>query len=122
MKLGVLFVCLIGSVGVADAGQGGRTRTATPPQASSSSNIGDAYNQYLSARRLERDDDVDGAIAAYKRAIALDPKSADVPAELAGLFLRQNRVTDAISSAEAALRVDEANAEAHRVLGTIYAA
>ena len=34
-----------------------------------------------------------GAIAAYKKAIELDPLAADMPAELAALYLRQNRPT-----------------------------
>ena len=119
MKLAAFVVCVVGSVGVAAAGQSGRNRTT---ETSVSSSTADAYNQYMIARRLERDDDVDGAIAAYKRAIALDPKAGELPAELAALYLRQNRVADALTSAEAALVVQPANTEAHRVLGTIYAA
>jgi len=83
MKLAVLLVCVAGVVTGAEAGQSGRqARSAATPSASAPGYVGDAYNQYLIGRRLERDDDVDGAIAAYKRAIALDPKAADVYAEL----------------------------------------
>ena len=89
---------------------------------SASTDVADAYDQYLLGRRLERRRDVDGAIAAYKRAIALDPAAADMSAELAGLYLRQNRVGEAITAAEQALKIAPANCEAHRVLGTIYAA
>jgi len=123
MKLAVLLVCVAGAVTAAEAGQGGRqSRGAGTPPPSVSTAVGDAYNQYLLGRRLERDDDIDGAITAYKRAIALDPTAADVQAELAGVYLRQNRVGDSITAAEQALKIAPANPEAHRVLGTLYAA
>ena len=123
MKLAVLLVCVAGAVAAAEAGQGNRQpRNAAAPPAAASTYVGDAYNQYLLARRLERDDDIDGAVAAYKRAIALDPMAADVQAELAGLYLRQNRVGESITAAEQALKIAPANVEAHRVLGTLYAA
>jgi tetratricopeptide (TPR) repeat protein len=123
MKLVVLFVCVAGSVTAAAAGQGGRQqRGAVTPPASVSTYVGDAYDQYLLGRRLERDDEVDGAIAAYKRAIALDPMAADVLADLAGLYLRQNRVGESITAGEQALKIAPGNVEAHRVLGMLYAA
>jgi tetratricopeptide (TPR) repeat protein len=123
MKLVAVLVCLAGTVGVVEAGQSNRpSRGAAPSAAAISSYKADAYNQYLLGRRLERDDDVDGAIAAYKRAFALDPAAADVEAELAGLYLRQNRVADSVAAAEQALKIDPASVEAHRVLGMLYAA
>jgi tetratricopeptide (TPR) repeat protein len=54
--------------------------------------------------------------------MALDPSAAEVPAELAGLYMRQNRITEAMATAEQSLKIAPHNAEAHRVLGTIYAA
>jgi tetratricopeptide (TPR) repeat protein len=122
MKLVALLVALAGSVVVIEAAQNGRpARGAASPQAAASPNVAEAYNQYLMARRLERADDVDGAVAAFKRAIALDPKSGELAAELAALYLRQNRIADAMTAAEGALKIEE-SAEAHRILGTIYAA
>src|SRR5581483_6939948 len=128
MKLAALILCLAGSVGVAGAAertsareaQAGRRSGAAPPAAFAPA--ADAYNQYLLARRLESDDDVDGAIAAYKRAAALDPEAAEPQADLAALYLRQNRVAEAMSAAEAALKISPSNPDAHRVLGPIYAA
>ena len=60
----------------------------------------EAYEQFLLGHRLEENDDDAGAIAAYKRAMELDPQAADIPAELAALYLRQNKVQDAMSTAE----------------------
>jgi tetratricopeptide (TPR) repeat protein len=83
---------------------------------------GDAYFEFLRGRHLEGEGEVEGAIAAYRRAVELDPASAEIQAELAALYARQNRADEAIAAAEAALRADPANVEAHWVLGTVYAA
>jgi tetratricopeptide (TPR) repeat protein len=96
-------------------------RTPVPAAADANDRIAEAYDQFLLAQRAEDDDDADAAIAAYRRAISLDPQAADVVAALANLYMRQNRSSDAIATAENALKIDEANPEAHRVLGTIYA-
>jgi tetratricopeptide (TPR) repeat protein len=81
----------------------------------------EAYSQFLLGRHLETSDDIDGAIGAFRRAAQLDPQASDVTAELAGLFMRQSRLDEAIAAAEQSLKVDPANREAHRVLGIVYA-
>jgi tetratricopeptide (TPR) repeat protein len=81
----------------------------------------EAYWQYLLGRHLETADDIDGAITAFKRAAQLDPAASDVTAELSGLFMRQNRLEEAIAAADQALKIQPANREAHRVLGIVYA-
>ena len=85
-------------------------------------NRAQAYEQYLLAQRLEGARDRDGAVAALKRAIALDPKSAELPAALADLYLDLDRSDEAIATAEQALKIEADNRDAHRVLGTLYAA
>jgi tetratricopeptide (TPR) repeat protein len=82
----------------------------------------EAYYEFLLGRHLENTGQVDEAVAAFRRAAAIDPASADIPAELAGLFARQGRFDDARQSAEHALTLDPANVDAHRVLGSIFAA
>ena len=82
---------------------------------------GDAYAQFMLGRHLETADDIPGAIAAFKRAAQLDPKSSDVVAELAGLYMRQSRLDEAIAAGDEALKIDPDNREAHRVLGIVYA-
>jgi tetratricopeptide (TPR) repeat protein len=82
---------------------------------------GEAYAEFLVGRHLETTDNIDGAIAAFKRAAQLDPRAADIVAELAGLYMRQSRLDDAIAAGEQALKVAPANREAHRVLGIVYA-
>jgi tetratricopeptide (TPR) repeat protein len=77
---------------------------------------------FLLGRRLEGQGKIDEAIASHKRAIALEPESAELRAELAGLYARQDRAQDALEAAEAALQKDPDNQEANRVLGSVYAA
>ena len=83
---------------------------------------GNAYFEFLMARRLEGLGDNDGALAALERAAVADPSSAEVRAEIASFHLRRNRREDAEAAALAALKLDEANLEAHHVLGLVYAA
>jgi tetratricopeptide (TPR) repeat protein len=97
-------------------------QAAQRPPAAPADQLAGAYEQFLLAHRLEQQNDIEGAIGAYKRAINLDPASADVPAELASLLLRQSRSQEAKAAAEQSLAIDPRNSEANRVLGTIYAA
>ncbi|OLD16298.1 MAG: hypothetical protein AUJ01_10735 [Acidobacteria bacterium 13_1_40CM_3_65_5] len=113
MKIVVLAAALSVSIPCAAAAQ------AAPAQSSS---VAEAYAQFLLGHHLEEDDNVDGAITAYKRAMALDPAAADITAQLAGLYLRQNKIQDAMATAEQALKIAPANSEANRVLGIVYAA
>lgn len=81
-----------------------------------------AMYEFLLARRADSADDSKGAQAALERAVALDPQSAELRAELAGFFARQNRAADAVAAAEKALTLDPASEEAHRILGLVNAA
>lgn len=77
---------------------------------------------FLVARHLEDEGKTEDAIAALKQALALEPESAEIRAELAGLYARQNRAVEALTTAEEALKFDPANREANRLLGSIYTA
>ncbi|MDE3154852.1 MAG: tetratricopeptide repeat protein [Acidobacteriota bacterium] len=115
-----LVILSLSGAGTAAAAQA--TGVVPPPPASPEQRQADAYYQFIIAQQLESSGDVDGAIAAYKRARELDPKSAEVPAQLAALYMRQSRLSDAIATAEEALKLDADNRDAHRVLGLVYAA
>jgi tetratricopeptide (TPR) repeat protein len=82
---------------------------------------GGAYFYFVSGRHLESAGDVEGAVKAYRQAAALDPRSAEIRAELAALYARQDRAREAIEWAETALKLDAENAEANRVLGIVFA-
>jgi tetratricopeptide (TPR) repeat protein len=77
---------------------------------------------YLIGRRLDEEGKTEEAIAALKKAIELAPESAEVRAELAGVYARHERTREALDTAEASLQRDPANREANRVLGSVYAA
>ena len=81
-----------------------------------------AYYEFLLARRLEGEGDGDRALAALQRAAAADPTSAEIKAEIAGLYLRRDPRprADVEKAANEALALDPANVEAHRTLGTLY--
>ena len=92
-------------------------QTTVPP-----SDPGQAYFEFLIARRLEGQNDAAGALQALKRALALDPTSAELHAELAGFHARQNQGPEAVAAAEQALKLNPNNIEAHRILGLVFAA
>ena len=127
MRLAVL-VAILGAL--APSSEAGQVRQAPPPQAAATEpqtslaqaaeRTAQAYDQFLQAHLLQ-DEDADAAIAAYKRAIALDPTAAVIVADLADLYMRQSRPADAVLAAEQALKIAPANKDAHRVLGTAYA-
>jgi tetratricopeptide (TPR) repeat protein len=95
-----------------------QTVTAQPATPSKA----EAYYEFMMARRLESQEDFSGALAALKRALALDPSSAELQSELAGYYARRNDGEAAVRAAQAALEIDPANIEAHRVLGLVYSA
>jgi len=97
-------------------------QSAPPAAPLTTENLGQAYYFFLQGRLLEGRDDLPGAIAAYKQALTLAPKSADLHAELAGLYAQQGQIPQAISEAQAALGLEEDHREAHRILGLIQGA
>ena len=81
-----------------------------------------SYFEFLMARRLEAQGEEDGALEALERAVAADPASAEIRAEVASFQFRRSRNTEAETAALRALELDDQNQEAHRVLGLIQAA
>jgi tetratricopeptide (TPR) repeat protein len=81
-----------------------------------------AYYEFLLGRHLEGQGDEAAALEAFKRAMAADPKSAEIRAEIAGFYARQNKADEAIEHAEQALKIDPSSTEAHRILGLVFAA
>ncbi|MGE0040121.1 MAG: tetratricopeptide repeat protein [Vicinamibacterales bacterium] len=83
---------------------------------------GQAYFEFMEARRLEAQGDLAGSRAALDRAIALDPDAAELYAELAGFHARQNEPVEAAAAAAKAVALDPDNIEGHRILGLVYSA
>jgi predicted Zn-dependent protease len=121
MKIAAIFLLASISVGVSAVHAGQNAQASRPTVAPPADPIAEAYAQFLMAHRFEDDENADAAIAAYRRAMTLDPGAASIVADLASLYMRLNRAADAIDAGERALEIDPANREAHRVLGTVYA-
>lgn len=99
---------------------------AAPPVTAQTTSAGEppapAGFYFLLGRQLEMEGKIDEAIAAHKRAIGMEPASAELKAELAALYARQERARDAVEMAQNALAQDPKNVEANRILGSVYAA
>ena len=122
MKIAVLAALFSMPLPLVAAPDQSRAQQPQPAPNAPADRVGEAYLHFMLGHRLEEADDTNGAIAEYKRAIELDPTAADIPGELAGLYLRQNKIQEAMATAEQALKIAPSNREANRVLGTIYAA
>jgi tetratricopeptide (TPR) repeat protein len=96
-------------------------KAAAPGQAKTPDTMADAYFQFITGRRLAADGENDAALKALKRASELDPGSSQVLSELAELYARQGELAKATDTADAALKIDANNFDAHRLLGMIYA-
>lgn len=81
----------------------------------------DSYFEFLMARRLEGAGDFAGAQAALDRAVQATPKSAELRGQVASYYLRRSQPDEAEKAAKAALDIDDANTEAHRALGLVFA-
>jgi tetratricopeptide (TPR) repeat protein len=82
----------------------------------------EAYYEFLMGHRLDNAGDASGALAALERARKADPNSAEILAEVAGFYAKQNRAEDAVAAANQALKIDANNVEAHHMLALVYSA
>ena len=96
--------------------------SAQPPSAlrESQARPGAAY-YFLLGRHLEDQGRIDAALDAFKQAIAAQPESAELRAELAAFYARQDRASDAVDAAREALERDPGNREGNRIMGSVYA-
>ena len=69
---------------------------------------------------LKRGGDVDGAIAEYRRALALDPDQIDYLANLGAALMIRNDLPGALEVLERARRKDPANADVWLNLGSVH--
>ncbi len=82
----------------------------------------EAYYEFLMGHRLDTAGDAAGALAALERARKADPNSAEILAELAGFYAKQNKAEEAVATAHQALKIDPNNVEAHHMLALVYTA
>jgi len=124
--VGVILVgatTLFAAQDAAPAGAGKTTGEAAAPVADHAA----AYYHFMLARRYKelagvynRGDYIDRAISEYKLAIDADPDSLFLRIELAELYWRMARVSEALHEAEDVLKSDPNYPDAHRLLARIY--
>jgi tetratricopeptide (TPR) repeat protein len=94
---------------------------AAEPPAAPPDTTAEAYYHFLLGRHHEAEGDAEAAMAAHEEAARLDPGSAEIRAEMAGLAVRQGRAADALRLAREAVALDQDNREANRLLGQLLA-
>jgi len=101
--------------------------TPAPATPTSGPDHTSAYYHFMLARRyqelagvFDRSDFVDRAISEYKLAMEADPDSLFLRVNLAELYWRVSRVGDAVREAEAVLKINPDQEDAHRLLANLY--
>jgi len=81
---------------------------------------GDAYYHFSKGRLLDDQGHASQAIDEYRKALELDPNNSLIYSEMAESYLKNNRVREAVETANQAIKTDPNNIEAHRLLSGIY--
>jgi len=82
--------------------------------------VSHAESAFETGERLAQSGDLDGALAAYQRAVATDPGSAVAQTRLGGMLLLKQQYGDAIRTFKVAIGLDGGNADAFVGLGMGY--
>src|SRR5437016_264520 len=80
----------------------------------------EAYYHFSKARLLDDQGQPSQAIDEYKKALELDPNNSEILSEMAESYLRNNRLREAVDTAQKAIQADRDNVEAHKLLTTVY--
>ncbi len=104
----------------------GQTPATQKPGADATA-AGDVYYYFTLGHLQEQEFETNGnsevaaqSIASYQKALQLDPNSAVIMARLAEIYAESQRIRDAVLEAQAALKADPDNVDAHRLLARIY--
>src|SRR5438067_12582590 len=80
----------------------------------------DSYYHFSKARLLDDQGQASQAIDEYKKALELDPNNSLIYSEMAESYLKNNRVREAVDTANQAIKTNPDNIEANRLLSGIY--
>ncbi|MBZ5693872.1 MAG: tetratricopeptide repeat protein [Acidobacteriia bacterium] len=126
----ILFVVAIATTGAADHPQPAAQAQAQPSGTAKATNqapSADAYYYFtlghLQELQFEITSSADAAtesIESYKKALELEPGSAVILERLAEIYAKSQHIRDAVIQAQAALKIDPDNVDAHRLLARIY--
>ncbi|MGA7624000.1 MAG: tetratricopeptide repeat protein [Candidatus Acidiferrales bacterium] len=101
--------------------------TSSQALAATNTTSGDVYYYFTMGHVDEMQFEMTGqselatqAIESYKKALELAPDSSVIMERLAEIYAKSQRIRDAVVQAEAALKADPTNVEAHRLLARIY--
>jgi tetratricopeptide (TPR) repeat protein len=118
----ILFaMTLLAATGQLPSTGAGQTPSTSAGPGKAQAEEGDAAYYFLLGRHLEDQGRLDAALTALKRAITLQPESAELRAELAAFYARQDRAVEAVDAAREAVQRDPDNREGNRILGSVYA-
>jgi tetratricopeptide (TPR) repeat protein len=101
--------------------------SAKPSVPSSDASRGDVYYYFTMGHVEEMQFELTGqsdlatqSIDSYKKALELAPGSSVIMERLAEVYAKSQHIRDAVEQAQAALKVDPNNVDAHRLLARIY--
>jgi tetratricopeptide (TPR) repeat protein len=94
---------------------------AEAPKEEGLSGKGEAYYRFLKFSYLLDHDQEQEALAELERAIAADPGSPELLADLSAFQLRQGNQEAAIAALQKAVELDPTSAENHMLLAALYA-
>lgn len=80
----------------------------------------ESYYHFAKAQLLDDQGHTSQAIDEYKKALELDPNNSMIYSEMAETYLKNNRIRDAVETAQKAVKADPDNVEPHKILSNIY--
>ncbi len=95
-------------------------QAALPDRAAAYYHAALAHSYEDMATNYGRQDYATRAEEEFKLALNADPQSPELAAQLAELYFRTGRIREAVETAQAIVKKDPDNLDAHKVLGSIY--
>jgi tetratricopeptide (TPR) repeat protein len=80
----------------------------------------EAYYHFSKGRLLDDQGQPAQAVEEYQKALEQDPNNSLIYSEMAASYLRNNRLREAVETAQKAIQIDHDNIEGHKLLTTIY--
>jgi Tfp pilus assembly protein PilF len=80
----------------------------------------EAYYHFSKGRLLDDQGQPAQAVEEYQKALEQDPNNSLIYSEMAASYLRNNRLREAVETAQKAIQADNDNVEAHKLLTTVF--
>jgi tetratricopeptide (TPR) repeat protein len=115
-----LLILLAASLGCATVSRGPLSQDSTAPDLNRDPARAEAYYHYLAAQMRLDEDNFEGALTDFERAIELEPKSLSLKGEMTQLFLRRGDLQEALKWAKQLVAEQPEDVASRLVLGGIY--